>query len=729
MELDEDTPTASPRGTGSLLRRHLHVYWHWSLGSLPHLRIWTAESSRGEYSILPESGDGEAASPPSKEGTEPEAQSLVKEGDRNEDLDTDATGTRRTQKTHALAHLHPPNCQGTCLKAHFVCHFGLFLFAVVVAVACFAVSAVLALQWIAPISESDLSYFSAANDYTLDPHWNFNDKPRRREYQWTISDMTLNPDGVFRPMMVINEQFPGPLIECNEGDTLIVTVHNKAANATSVHWHGIYQNSTNHMDGTVGVTQCPIGPNQTFTYEFKIERQSGTYWYHGHYGLQASDGILGPLVVHARDERQKQLLDYKSDRVLMIQDHYHDLTGDLLMKYLAPDRENTEPVPDGALLNGKNIRNCDDFPDRICDNSTVALPRIDLDPRGNHRLRIINVGAFAEFKISIDEHEFAVTEVDGTDVKPVYYDTLRISPAQRYSIVVIPKTNSAEGSYWLRAGMLTHCFAEKNPQLDPLLKAVVTFGGASSDDELPSSQEWPGDGDILCRDMNTTDLVPVDVIPAPPTADAFFYLRSNFEIGAWRLSRGFFNTTSWRPNVKSPLLSRAISGLSDGNASFELESSAALSDKAFDLDRELVIQTSGVQVIDLAIQNFDDGNHPMHLHGTKYFVLASGKGHFDATATYPSLDLSNPLRRDTASLEPYSWMLIRFIADNPGVWSLHCHVSWHSEAGLLMNFLIRTDVVKTWTLPEAHQKLCDADGLESGMGPQDEIWFGNTGGS
>lgn len=115
-------------------------------------------------------------------------------------------------------------------------------------------------------------------DYILDPKWDFKAKPTTRHYRFTVSDMEVNPDGVYRPMILINGQFPGPLIECNDGDRLVVEVENKGVNATALHWHGLYQNGSNWMDGTIGVTQCPIAPGENFTYDFHISGQHGTYW-------------------------------------------------------------------------------------------------------------------------------------------------------------------------------------------------------------------------------------------------------------------------------------------------------------------------------------------------------------------------------------------------------------------------------------------------------------------
>lgn len=390
------------------------------------------------------------------------------------------------------------------------------------------------------------------------------------------------------------------------------------------------------------------------------------------------------MIIHGRNERQMQKLDYATDQVILISDHYHDLSSALLWQYLKPDMENAEPVPNSGLINGVNVLECDKFPGRKCDNGTsnVGIPTIHLAKGQKHRLRLINVGVFAEFQIQIDEHELAVTEVDGTDVLPVNYHRISINPAQRYSVVVDAGISTAD-AFWLRARMVTTCFTDPPANLQTEVRAVVRYARESENpsDDMPTSKDWADMPEIDCKDMNITELRPVEANQAPQKTDAFFYLRSNFEIGAYRLSRGFFNESSWRPNIRSPTLLRSIDGMAMQNRSFSHvgdHATAFVNNAAFDINNELVIQTSGVQTIDVLISNFDDGNHPLHLHGYKYFVLAEGDGYpplvypgadinpETLAPLYESLDLSNPLRRDTASVQAFGWILIRFIADNPG---------------------------------------------------------------
>ncbi|KAK8172122.1 multicopper oxidase [Phyllosticta citrichinensis] len=568
--------------------------------------------------------------------------------------------------------------------------------------------------------------------YLLDPDWDFQAPAQTREYHWTITDATLNPDGVFRPLILINNEFPGPLVECNQGDTLAINVKNQASNATSFHWHGLFMNGSNWMDGTVGVTQCPVAPNANMTYRFEVRGQSGTYWYHAHMGMQTADGLYGPLIVHSPDERSLQKLDYASDQILMVQDYYYDLSSALLPKYLGPGRENVEPVPDGGLINGKSIRDCSTVQDRSCNNSTAELAVLNLEKEKNHRIRVIHVGAFAEFHVQLDEHQFAVTEVDGTDVLPMFYHRLNIHPGQRYSIVVSANATSGD-AFWLRAKMVTACFKEENPDLADEVRAVVRYitRGGEQLQETASSKDWADAFDVTCLDMNTTELRPVTHVAVPESADSRIYLRANFEIGAWRLSRGFFNSSSFRGNLKSPTLHRMVDGVVSQNASFtfpDQTSPYGINSNAFDPAKEFVYQTTGIRTIDILISNFDDGNHPLHLHGHKFFVLASGHG-YPPVNLKSSLNLTNPLRRDTASVEGFGWILLRVVLDNPGIHAFHCHLSFHQEAGMMMLFAARTDGMAGWKVPDEQRALCHLDGVEKGDRPKDEIWFGNFGDS
>ncbi|KAI1866391.1 hypothetical protein JX265_007692 [Neoarthrinium moseri] len=581
-------------------------------------------------------------------------------------------------------------------------------------------------------------------DYVLDAEWNFNASPQVREYHWTILEKEGNPDGIFKPMMTINGQFPGPLIEVNEGDTIVVNVVNRASNATAIHWHGIFQNGTAWMDGTAGITQCPIAPGQSFKYEFTVKGQSGTYFYHGHQGVQTLDGLVGPLVIHGREERTARPLSYVSDRVVMLQDWYYDSAEGLMVEVLSPGNEDS-PIPNAALINGLNQAECSLHAGRRCDIEGTFLPTMNLAPGASHRLRFINLGGFAWFQVSVDEHLIIpVIEVDGTPVEASPESDLILSPGQRYSAIVTTDQTEHE-SFWLRARMIKTCFAE------PIIpengsdeaRAIIRYSAepqaqnVTVPQALPTTNNTNTDYPMVCKDMTSRKQYhPSPPLPAPEVADHSWYLRVNLAIGDWRLQRGVMNSSSFRPNLKEPTLHRLLDGLASSNESFTAEGVNAA---AFDAKEELVVAHRGVETVDVILQNMDENSHPFHLHGHQFWVLGAGHGYFPG---YAALGLQpegrglldpanrtvveNPVRRDVATAEGFGWVLLRFVADNPGVWLFHCHMVWHSEAGMAMQFVSRLDDLRAWTLPEESRRLCQPpeEELRRGAPPKDEVFFG-----
>ncbi|KAI0549063.1 multicopper oxidase-domain-containing protein [Xylaria curta] len=589
--------------------------------------------------------------------------------------------------------------------------------------------------------------------YVLDPDWEFSAPNQVREYEWTITDGEGSPDGVHKPMMLINNQFPGPLIEINEGDVLSVKVLNKASNATALHWHGIFQNGTNWMDGAAGVTQCPISPGKSYQYKFNVTNQSGTYFYHGHQGVQALDGLVGPMVVHTRREGGRP---YSSDRVILLQDWWYDPASGHMWDVLSPGVEDA-PIPNTALMNGVNQAVCSNHPNRKCTEvKATSLPHMEVAHGESHRLRFINVGGFAWFQVAVDDHaDLQIVEVDGNIVEPILSSPALIAPGQRYSAVL--KADHDEGAFWLRARMVTSCFAEQKLPENGIeeTKAIVSYTDGlharhgdhddtstednHNDDEDPILPQTTSDLPFLsvCRDLSSTaSFLPSPQQSAPEVADHSWYLRTNLAIGDWRLQRGVLNSSSFRPNLAHPTLHRVLDGLAQGNESFATE---GINTAAFDPESELVISNNKVETVDIILQNMDENSHPFHLHGTRMWVLAAGHGYFPGYEALGFLPegkglinpanqtiIRNPLKRDTITVEGFGWVLLRFIADNPGVWLFHCHVIWHSEAGMGMQFLSRIDELRGLKIPEEARGLCDAPEKEllKGAPPKDEVFFG-----
>lgn len=138
---------------------------------------------------------------------------------------------------------------------------------------------------------------SMADQLNLNTGFVISDTPTIRNYVFNVSRELGAPDGYEKSMILVNGQSPGPLIEANIGDTIRVVVNNQmSAESTTIHWHGIDQRNTTWMDGVAGVSQCGIPPGESFTYEFELSGQRGTFWYHSHLTIQYVDGLYGPLV-------------------------------------------------------------------------------------------------------------------------------------------------------------------------------------------------------------------------------------------------------------------------------------------------------------------------------------------------------------------------------------------------------------------------------------------------
>jgi len=249
-----------------------------------------------------------------------------------------------------------------------------------------------------------------------------------RTYDFTLSRRKLSPDGYEKDMILVNGQFPGPTIQANWGDTIVVKVTNNITGpleGTSIHWHGFLQHNTQWMDGTpgkyllslvqlfltaVGFTQCPIAPGKSFTYKFRAELYGST-WYHAHYSSQYADGVFGPIVIYGPDSK-----DYDVDiGPILLSDYYHHCYESIVKQLTSPRPKlpPLKPESDNNLINGKMNFDWSTAADKtIKCASNAGLAKFRFQTGKRHRLRLINTGADAAQKFSIDGHIMTVIEND-----------------------------------------------------------------------------------------------------------------------------------------------------------------------------------------------------------------------------------------------------------------------------------------------------------------------------
>jgi FtsP/CotA-like multicopper oxidase with cupredoxin domain len=161
-----------------------------------------------------------------------------------------------------------------------------------------------------PLSKADTVSGSAARqtglravDIRVGGDGPFGPTGKTVEYSLTakLAEWELLP-GVKTTAVTYNGTVPGPLLRVTEGDTLKVTLKNELPEPTTIHWHGAHVPS--EMDGVQGVSQAPVMPGETFTYQFTASH-AGTFMYHSHSHNSAEQidrGLYGVLIIDPQDK-------------------------------------------------------------------------------------------------------------------------------------------------------------------------------------------------------------------------------------------------------------------------------------------------------------------------------------------------------------------------------------------------------------------------------------------
>ena len=273
-----------------------------------------------------------------------------------------------------------------------------------------------------------------------------------------IARQTMTIDGRRHDAIGINGTVPAPLIRLREGQNVRLRVINDLDEESSIHWHGLLVPA--QFDGVPGVSFPGIAPHGTFVYDFPI-RQSGTYWYHSHSGLQEQLGHYGPIVIDPVGEDP-----VRSDRehVVMLSDHgriapeavFHRLKADpggfnyqrQTLSGLLAGRG--QPLKDRVRWGGMRMDPADiaDVTGSIytylvnghgpADNWTALFT-----PGERVRLRIINASSMTTFNLRIPGLRLTVVQADGQNVVPVTVDEFQIGVAETYDVIVAPVEDRA----------------------------------------------------------------------------------------------------------------------------------------------------------------------------------------------------------------------------------------------------------------------------------------------
>ncbi|KAI9737138.1 MAG: hypothetical protein M1834_000731 [Cirrosporium novae-zelandiae] len=477
-------------------------------------------------------------------------------------------------------------------------------------------------------------------EFDLDTDY-YNDGPNTgviKEFWFELVNTTLAPDGVERIALTVNGTIPGPTIEVNWGDTVVVHVLNSLENnGSSIHFHGVRQNGTNQNDGVTSITQCPIAPGSTYTYTWRAE-QYGTSWYHSHYSLQAWEGVFGPIIIHG-----PATSDYDIDLgVVALSDWDHQTANELY--HIAQTRG--PPTLNNGLINGVNKW-----------GNGGSRWETTFTPGKKHLMRILNTAIDTHFTFAIDGHKMTVISTDFVPIVPYETDVLQVAIAQRYDVIV--EADAPDAHYWMRA-VPQDC--SSNNSTDNI-RAIVKYEGASARGD-PKSE--PYNMTLGCFDEDLSQLIPymhAEVGSAAVSDDWSVQVKLNSD----NLFKWYLDSNTMVLDWENPTLMQVWK-----NATQFTNTSCIYELDVPDEWAYFVISTT------------NPIPHPMHLHGHDFYVLAQGTGTYSGQAL-----LQNPPRRDTALLPGNGYLMIAFPTDNIGVWLLHCHIGWHAADGLASQFIER----------------------------------------
>ena len=506
----------------------------------------------------------------------------------------------------------------------------------------------------------------------------------------------------------LNGHFPAPLLRWREGDALTLRVHNMLDEPTSIHWHGLLLPW--QMDGVPGVSFDGIAPGATFTYQFPL-KQSGTYWYHSHSGLQEQSGHYGPIII---DPREPEPFTYEREYVIVLSD----------WTFESPERVFHKLKTMGQSYNYQQRTLGDFFRDVQLDglDATLAermmwgdmrMSRTDLadvtaatytylvnghSPNENWtglfkageriRLRLINASSMSIFNVRIPGLPLTVVMADGQHVQPVETDELQIGTAETYDIIVQPPAEQAYTLYAESNDRYGYARATLAPRAGmeaavPLLRPRPLL--SMKDMGMDHGQHAAATSAAVAAEDHSAHTAADTQGHAHPLNAGVASIAANAVNRLHERPLGLENEThrvlvytelrSLQPNADQRVPGRELELHLTANMERYMWSFDGL--KFSEVTAPIALQLN--ERVRLTFVNDTMMPHPLHLHGM-FFDLVTG-------------DDSHKPRKHTLLLKPGEKASIDVTADALGLWAFHCHLLYHMHAGMMRVFDVREGVV------------------------------------
>lgn len=541
------------------------------------------------------------------------------------------------------------------------------------------------------------------------------DEVSGRDIALTIGEGSRVVQGRRGHAVAVNGSVPGPLVRLQEGKPVRLSVTNTLASDSSIHWHGLLLPF--QFDGVPGVSFPGIKPGETFVYDLPALRQSGTYWWHSHSGLQEQAGHYGPIIV---DPAGPDPVEADRDYVLLLSEftplHPHTIMSKLKKgEHYFNYQMNT--WTDDYPMSGEERRMWAEMrmmPTDIADvtGSTYTYLANGRGPeegmeflfnRGERvRLRIINGSAMTFFNIRIPGVKFWVVAADGQNVRPVEVEEFQIGTAETYDIVVEPsgEAHSIVAESMDRSGMALATLASRSgarapvPALrDPPLLTMADMGmnhgsgmdhgshGSAGMDhaamghDMPSQTTAPepmGEMDMSGMSMRDTSKLPPDV-EVGPGVDMISMnpvdRMGDPGIGLDKVPHKvltYKDLVALAPNDDLRRPSRQMEIHLTGNMerymwSFDGKKFSAVSDEP--------IRFAYNERVRVKLVNDTMMAHPIHLHG-HFFELVNGA------------PADRQPQKHTVIVQPGGSAAFDLTADEEGDWAFHCHLLYHMHMGM-----------------------------------------------
>ncbi|KAL3623095.1 Laccase-17 [Castilleja foliolosa] len=524
-----------------------------------------------------------------------------------------------------------------------------------------------------------------------------------RHYEFNIKMQNVTRLCHTKSIVTVNGEFPGPRIVAREGDRLLINVTNHVPNNITLHWHGIRQLRSGWADGPAYITQCPIQTGQSYVYNFTIVGQRGTLWWHAHISWLRST-LYGPIVILPKKDASYPFKKPYKQVPIIFGEWFNADTEAIISQALQSG--GGPNVSDAYTING--------LPGPLYNCSAKDTFKLKVKPGKTYLLRMINAALNDELFFSIANHSLTIVDADAVYVKPFETDTILITPGQTTNVLLKTKPTFPGATFLMMArpyvtgqgtfdnstvaGVLEyetpliHNHSKKLPLYKPTLPPLNDTSFATNFSKKLRSLDSPRFPANVPQKVDKHFLFSVGLGTSPcdknntcqgPNGTKFAASISNisFEQPTTALLQAHFTGQSngvYSPDFPfSPSQWFNYTGNPPNNTM--VGNGTKLMVLPFNTSVELVMQDTSILGAE---------SHPLHLHGYNFFVVGQGFGNYDPNSDPKSYNLVDPVERNTVGVPSGGWVAIRFMADNPGVWFMHCHLEVHTSWGLKMAWLV-----------------------------------------